>query len=284
MAFNLLLCTTSVWRTGVHADAHANADRIKKSLFNDSTAVCIFFFRCVCWIEEGSLEDETVLWSLCKKGMWQLYSSHGPRHIFILSHICCTIYTHRMSMPFLVLRPIYISLYGHLHRAPLFLVTLHLGCSLPWRWLGGMLLGSGPQRLHCPDAAGFPMLPSLQPEGTLRSHFWSVLLHLGCSKQQGTHEHTDTHACTQSWQTLRSSTAETRMVWFLQVHIFLKFVWHFVNMRQYYLDHFLYVELPCYILYTVSPKQTLFSIQCILHLFELFKVSVYGQFRFVFYE
>lgn len=37
--------------------------------------------------------------------------------------------------------------------------------------VGGMLLGSGPQRLHCPDAAGFPRLPPLQPEGTQRSHF-----------------------------------------------------------------------------------------------------------------
>lgn len=135
-AFNLLLCSTSVWRTGVHADARTNADRTKNASLM-TPRLCAFVLRCVCRIGEGSLEDETVLWSLCKKGMWQLYSSHGPQHIFILSHICCVIYTHGMSMPFPVPRPIYISLYGHLHRAPLLLVTLNLGCSLPWRWLGG---------------------------------------------------------------------------------------------------------------------------------------------------
>lgn len=75
-------------------------------------------------------------------------------------------------------------------------------CGAGW---GGMLLGSGPQRLHCPDAAGFPRLPPLQPEGTQRSHFWSVLLHLGCSKLQGTahthvHERAHTHAHTRNWQ------------------------------------------------------------------------------------
>lgn len=89
----------------MHADARANADHTKKASLM-TPRLCAFVLRCVCRIGEGSLEDETVVWSLCEKGMRQLYSSYGPQHIFILSHICCAIYTHGMSMPFPVPRPI----------------------------------------------------------------------------------------------------------------------------------------------------------------------------------
>ncbi len=52
----------------MHADACVNADRTKKSSLM-TPRLCAFVLRRVCRIGEGSLEDETVLWSLYKKGM-----------------------------------------------------------------------------------------------------------------------------------------------------------------------------------------------------------------------
>lgn len=88
--------------------------------------------------------------------------SYSSSHIYILAYEVH--YTHKVSFLFLSLSVAICS--GHYYSWSL--------CIRDARYRGGgrgMLLGSGPWRLHCPDAAGFPGQPPLQLEGTQRSHF-----------------------------------------------------------------------------------------------------------------
>lgn len=151
---------------------------------------------------------------LCAKRECDSCAVPMVQHIFIFSHICCAIYmyTHRMSIPSHILLTIYISLYGHLHRAPLFLVTLYLGCSLLWHWLGW-----GVARQWTPETAlsRCCWLSQAAFSPTRRNttlSFLKCVTASGVLKTAGNSSHTcarahiHTHAHTQTLQTLLWNT------------------------------------------------------------------------------
>lgn len=139
---------------------------------------CAFVLRSVCQIGEGSRENETVLWSLCKKGnVTAVLLPWSTAHLYVLTHMLCDTHVHSQNVDpisypaYYLYQSLWPSAQGTIipgHSVFGMLVTLAL---VGVGGVGGLLLGSGPQRLHCPDAAGFPRLPLLQPEGTPRSHF-----------------------------------------------------------------------------------------------------------------
>lgn len=101
-------------------------------------------------------------------------------HLYILTHMLCELHVHSQNVDpisypaYYLYQSLWPSAQGTIipgHSVFGMLVTLALVGVCVCVYGGGMLLGSGPQRLHCPDAAGFPRLPLLQPEGTPRSHF-----------------------------------------------------------------------------------------------------------------
>lgn len=253
--------------------------------------LCAFVLRCVCQIWEGSCENETVLWSLCKKGMRQLYCSHGPQHIFIFSHICCAMYTHGMSMPFPIPRPIYISLYGHLHRAPLFLVTLHLGCSLLWRWLGRDVARQWTPETALSRCCWLSQAASSPTRRNTTLSFLKcvtasgVLETAGNSSHACTWAHTHTNAHTRTWQNFTVEhnrcciPALRKLGWsdFVQVANFPKVslkLWKY--MSQYYLGHFFQ---SCRVVnqtktgYILSHIYTLFKANSVSFLYSVYYTS-----------
>lgn len=250
--------------------------------------LCAFVLRCVCRIWEGSRENETVLWSLCKKGMRQLYCSHGPQHIFIFSHICCAIYTHGMSMPFPIPRPIYISLYGHLHRAPLFLVTLHLGCSLLWRWLGRDVARQWTPETALSRCCWLSQAASSPTRRNITLSFLKCVTASGVLETAGNSSHACTWAHTHTRShtnltklycgaqpVLHSSTVETRMVWFCTTCKFSKSLFETLEIYEPILFGPFFFFQCCWVVIQTKTGYILSHIHFVqskLSLFSLFSV------------